>query len=239
MSDQLSIPLLLAALAGFGALVYLGILRARRRREALRGLSTRLGLAFDPGKDRTLHRDYGHGFFRKGHSRAGTNSIFGTRTVAGYAVRLRMGDFRWVTGSGKHRQTHHRSYAVFQLPFVGTPDLAVRREGLHHKLAGGLGFDDIDFESEEFSRTFWVKSDDRRYAYDVIHPQMMEFLLEGPTPSMEIVDDVCLVLEGTGRWAPETFLGAVGWFEAFLERWPDHLVERLRPRPRTARRRSA
>jgi hypothetical protein len=55
---------------------------------------------------------------------------------------------------------------------VGTPSLLIRREDIGDKLIGGLGFDDIDFESEEFSRDFWVKSDNRRHAYGVIHPRM-------------------------------------------------------------------
>jgi len=93
-----------------------------------------------------------------------------------------------------------------------------------------MGFDDIDFESEEFSRTFWVKCEDERFAYDVIHPGMMEFLLKGPTPQIEIARDVCLILEGRRRWDPDTFEGAPGWFQAFLERWPEHLTEQLRSR---------
>jgi hypothetical protein len=59
---------------------------------------------------------------------------------------------------------------------------------------------------------------------------MMEFLLKGPTPHVEIVRDVCLILEGWGRWDPDTFEGAPGWFEAFLDRWPDHLTHELENR---------
>ncbi|MBT8398333.1 MAG: hypothetical protein KJN92_15270, partial [Gemmatimonadetes bacterium] len=64
----------------------------------------------------------------------------------------------------------------------------------------------------------------------VIDPRMMEFLLRGPTPHAELVHDVCLVLEGWGRWDPETFNGAPGWFQAFLGRWPEHVTDRLETR---------
>jgi hypothetical protein len=202
----------------------------RKRRAALESVARSLRLAFDPGADRRLHHTYGHSVFRKGHSRRGTNNIFGVMELAGYSVHVRMGDYQYVTGHGKHRQTHRIGYAAFHLPFVATPDLLIRREGLGEKLLGGIGFDDIDFESEEFSRKYWVKSENKKYAYDVIHPGMMEFLLRGPTPRVEIVQDVCLVLEGWGRWDPETFEGAPGWFQAFLALWPEHLVERLQPR---------
>jgi hypothetical protein len=213
-----------------GALAYLTILQDRKRREALRAVAGNLGLRFDPGMDRSIHRAFGHALFNKGRSRGASNNIFGVSELAGYPIDVRMGDYQYVTGSGKSRQTHKLSFACFLLPFVGTPDLLIRTEGLGDKLLGTLGFDDIDFESDEFNRRFWVKSGEKRFAYDVVHPLMMEFLLKGPTPQVEIVRDVCLVLEGRTRWDPDTFEGAVGWFEAFLSRWPTHLTEQLQPR---------
>lgn len=202
----------------------------RERRNALETVAAGLGLSFDPESDRSLHRSFGHSIFGKGHSQKATNTLWGVLTLAGYPIDVRMGDFRYVTGHGKQRQTHNLSYALFRLPWVGTPELLIRKENLGDKLVGGIGFDDIDFESEEFSRTFWVKCGDKRFAYDVIHPGMMQFLLEGPTPHVEIVRDVCLVLEGRRRWDPDTFEGAPGWFQAFLERWPRHLTEQLQTR---------
>jgi len=222
--------LILVVMALVGVLGYLAIQQERKRRDALRAVAQRLGLRFDPGKDRSIHRAFGHSLFQKGRSREASNNISGVATLAGYPVEVRMGDYQYVTGSGKSRQTHRHSFACFLLPFVGIPDLLIRKEGIGDKLLGGLGFDDIDFESEEFSRRFWVKSGDKRFAYDVVHPRMMEFLMEGPTPQVEIVRDVCLVQEGRSRWDPDTFEGAVGWFKAFLSRWPEHLTDRLHPR---------
>ena len=200
----------------------------RKRRTVLKALAQNLGLAFDPQKGLHLHHAYAHQVFRKGHSRRASNNMFGTMRLAGYELHVRMGDYTYVTGHGKHQHTHRISYAAFKLPFIGTPSLLIRREGIGDKLVGGIGFDDIDFESEEFSRAFWVKSENKKHAYDVIHPQMMEFLLNGPTPHVEIVHDVCVLLEGWTRWDAETFHRAPGWFEAFLELWPEHLVDRLR-----------
>jgi hypothetical protein len=220
--------LLVAVLAGL--LAYGMSLKSRQRREALAAVARRLGLDFDPRADRSIHRTFRHDLFKSGGSRKATNNVFGTMDICGYPIQIRMADYQYDTGSGKSRQTHHVSFACFLLPFVGTPDLLVRKEGIGDKLLGGMGFDDIDFESEEFSRRFWVKSGDKRHAYDVIHPGMMEFLLQGPTPHLEIADDVCLVLEGTRRWDPDTFEGAVGWFGEFLRRWPEHLTEGLQAR---------
>ncbi len=37
---------------------------------------------------------------------------------------------------------------------------------------------DIDFESAKFSKRYFVRADDKQFAYEVITPQMMEFLLD-------------------------------------------------------------
>jgi len=221
---ELIFPALIVAVL-LGGLLYVAEVRAWKRREALGAVARRLGLRFHPSDDPSLHRNFRHSIFQKGRDRKSTNNMLGFIEISGHPVEVRMGDYAYVTGSGKSRQTHLLSYACFLLPFLGTPDLLIREENLGDKLLGGLGFDDIDFESEEFSRRFWVKSGDKRYGYDVIHPRMMEFLLEGPTPQVEIVRDVCLVLEGSTPWDPDTFEGAVGWFREFLSRWPEHLTE--------------
>jgi hypothetical protein len=204
--------------------------KERERREELQYLAMQLELDFDPAHDRSHHRRYGHAVFGRGRKRVASNTLRGVRPMAGHPVRVKMGDYRYTTGSGKNAQTHKLSYAIFHLPYVGTPDLLVRREHLGDKLKGGLGFDDIDFESEEFSRQFWVTSSDRKYAYDVLHPRMMRFLLDGSRPHVEIVRDACLVLEGRRRWTPEQFAGWVAWAEEFLSLWPEHLTARLSTR---------
>jgi len=204
--------------------------KERERRESLRYLAMQLELDFDPTSDGFLHRRYGHGIFGRGRKRIAWNTLSGVRVIAGHPVRVKMGDYRYTTGSGKNSQTHKLSFAILHLPYVGTPDLLIRREHLGDKLKGGLGFDDIDFESEEFSRQFWVTSPDRKYAYDVLHPRMMRFLMDGPRPQVEIVRDACLVLDGKRRWKPEQFAGCLTWAEEFFSLWPEHLTSRLSPR---------
>jgi len=214
------------------AILYGVAAHARKRREDLRALAQELGLRFDATGDRSYHPMYAHPIFRKGKSRKTSNTIWGVMAVGPFPIEVQMGDYRYDTGSGRSRETHRISYALFRLPFFGTPDLLIRKEGLGDKILGGLGFDDIDFESEAFSRRFWVKSEDKRYAYDVIHPRMMEFLLNGPTPQIEIVNDACLILEGSRRWDPRAFRGATVWFSDFLTLWPEHLLEDLHSRSR-------
>ena len=47
-------------------------------------------------------------------------------------------------------------------------------------------YQDIKFESAEFSKTFCVRSPDKKFAYDVCNAQMMEYLLANRELSVEI-----------------------------------------------------
>lgn len=40
-----------------------------------------------------------------------------------------------------------------------------------------IRFENIKFESAEFSKQYYVKCEDKKFAYDIIHPQIMELLL--------------------------------------------------------------
>jgi hypothetical protein len=48
------------------------------------------------------------------------------------------------------------------------------------------GEDEIKLESAEFSRVYCVRSGDKRFAYDVCNPQMMEYLLANRGLEIEI-----------------------------------------------------
>jgi hypothetical protein len=99
---------------------------------------------------------------------------------------------------------------------------------LFDKIAGAVGFDDIDFESAEFSKRFHVKSPDKKFAYDVIHPRTMEFLLSSGGPSLEIDNDRCCIYDSTRRkWTVSDFKKRVWWIREFLELWPEYLTSQL------------
>jgi hypothetical protein len=70
------------------------------------------------------------------------------------------------------------------------PDLTIRREGFFTRVAEVFGYQDIKFESAEFSKTFCVRSDDKKFAYDVCHAKMMEYLLANRDLSIEIENEV-------------------------------------------------
>jgi hypothetical protein len=76
-------------------------------------------------------------------------------------------------------ENHSEAILGFQLP-VRMPWLEVGRRGF------GRG---ISFESEQFNDQFAVTAQDRKWAYDVIHPRQMEYLMANPPVSFRIADD--------------------------------------------------
>jgi hypothetical protein len=113
------------------------------------------------------------------------------------------------------------------LPHGTVPDLIIRPEHFFDRFAGVFGFDDIDFESAEFSKSFFVKSRDRRFAYDVIDARMMEFLMATRPTTIDIEIGQCCVSDGQTRWSPDEFLNHLDWVNRFFEKWPAHIVGRL------------
>jgi hypothetical protein len=226
---EIALLIVFAALVAAGA--YLAHLAAKRRREELRALAAELGWRFEPREDTSHDEEYAHfEIFRRGHARVAFNTLVGSVEIDGRGYPAKAGDFRYrmTTGSGKSRRTstYTFSYLIFHLPFA-TPDLLIRPEGLFDRVAGALGFEDIDFESAEFSRRFHVKSSDRRFAFDVVHPRMMEYLLAGRPPLIDVERGRCCSSDGRARWRRQEFESRLRFLRGFFDLWPDHLTARL------------
>jgi hypothetical protein len=78
------------------------------------------------------------------------------------------------------------------------------------KFAKLLGGQDIDFESAAFNARWRVKAGDVKYAHDIVHPRMMERLLEFDA------DGIAIRIEGSAVYA---------W--TVERRGPEHLAQRL------------
>jgi hypothetical protein len=225
-----------AAVVGLG--IYLGRKAAQKRRQDLAALAAELGWTFDPAKDKS-HDDRYTQFevFRQGHSRAAYNTLTGPLAIDGRDFPAIMGDFTYAVtrSNGKTTTTtvYNLSYLILHLPFRAVPDLYIRPESFLDKFAAAIGFDDIDFESAEFSRKFHVKSSDKRFAYDVVHPRMMEFLMQSPGRTIDIQRGCICLTSGTKRWEPAAFRANLDWTRSFFDLWPDHLTAQLEPKPAT------
>jgi hypothetical protein len=167
-----------------------GLIQARKRREGLFELAQRLGLNFSAAEDYELADRYN--FLKQlaqGENRYARNvlsGIYQQNQVLAF-------DYHYETYSqGKNgRQTHHHwfSFFILTLPAV-FPDLTIRRENFLTRVAEVFGYQDIEFESAEFSKAFCVRSPDKKFAYDVCNAKMMEYLLANRDLSVEIENQV-------------------------------------------------
>lgn len=224
---ELLLPFLLVGLVML-AIFYFNYVSQAKRREAMAALAAQIGWQFDPEKD-SGHDDRYSQFdvFRRGDSRAAYNTMTGTIDIGGRTFPARMGDFTYKTGSGRSRATHRISYLIVHPPFPIAPSLLIRPEGMFDRMLGAVGFEDINFESAEFSRKFFVKSSDRRFAYDVVHPRMIEFLLAAGGPVVDLESGACCFTDGRKPWREEDFSFYVQFCQQFFDLWPSHLVAEL------------
>jgi hypothetical protein len=73
---------------------------------------------------------------------------------------LRVFDFKYVTGSGKHRQTHRQSVVGVTLPAARLPPFTLQPESIWNKIGALFGSRDINFENHpEFSRRYHLRAD--------------------------------------------------------------------------------
>jgi len=231
MEGVQTVLILAVIAAGILFAIWYALRLEAKRREALFLLAESLGLTYRGGPDASFDTFHTHAPFQIGRHRRARSLMEGETAIGDERYPVILGDYEYTVREGKRNETRRFSFALFRLPWPAVPDLAIRYEHLGDKILGAIGFDDIDFESEEFSRRFFVKSPDKRFAYAVVHPQMMEFLLDGQTPKILLHHGECLVyVTERKRWAPEEFRRHFAWGRDFLGRWPGHLRRELAER---------
>jgi len=145
---------------------------------------------FNPGPDEEFARGWGFlDTLSQGTDRYAIHILRGTYKEE----KLFVFDYRFQTGSGKSRQDHNCTMLmlVFKQVF---PQLTIGPENFGLRIAEAVGLaNDIKFESGEFSRKFCVRSPDKKFAYDICNPQMIDYLLGNPALHIEI-QGPCLLL---------------------------------------------
>ncbi|MDP6636440.1 MAG: hypothetical protein QGG42_16185 [Phycisphaerae bacterium] len=202
-----------------GAGIAYAIYAAAKRRKLLGQWAQRNSLNFSPGKVYEMDSRFpDFKCLHRGRSRHAFNIITGQlneREIIAF-------DYRYTTGSGKNRQTHNFSAVIVTAPMPLKP-LFIRREGFFDKVTEFFGADDIDFESAEFSRKFFVKSPDKKWAYDVIHQRMMEYLLSAPKFAIQFSAN-SIIAWRKQTFTPTDFQSAFDLIEGMIDRLPEYLV---------------
>jgi hypothetical protein len=223
---------------GFVALVIVIALIAAHnekvRRERLASFAAENGFEYFPHGDPTgaeppgcsfsmFGSTYGQWFqrfaqfspFGQGHSQRASNLLIkrdGGKTWYFF-------DYQYTTGSGKHQTTHSFWISVVESQ-CNFPGLRIRGESFFDRIGAFIGFRDIEFESAEFNDRFHVSSADERFAYSVVHPSMMEFLMAGWDVDWQLLGN-CLLIAKSGRMD----VGEVGASQYQLAQFLDQVPE--------------
>jgi len=204
-----------------GLIAYTAWETAHRRKQLAAWAATK-GLALSPERDRGLDDRHSHfKCLRQGHSRFASNVMRGELA----SLPVIAFDFRYVTGHGKNRREHKISALIVRSSHPLRP-LYIRGEHIFDKVTEFFGADDIDFESAEFSKKFYVKAPDKKWAYTVIHQGMMEYLLQAPRFSIQFDRDEIIVWRSR-RFQPEDFDAAGQLVRDILNLLPGYLVQDL------------
>jgi hypothetical protein len=215
-------PLLILFIAVFVVLAIVGHRQEKARRQRLTAFAAGENLQFQPERQNDLDGQYPEiEFFQRGHSRHGENFVTGFAGAYGFTAF----DYHFTTGSGKNKSRHHYAVIILQPNFPLKP-LTIRPEGIFDKVTAAFGWDDIDFESAEFSSRFHVRSQDRRWAYDVLQPLTIEFLLGRGRPTLEM-DHWRLMQTVSGDLEPEKITEAIVTGSGLLDRIPQFSRESL------------
>jgi hypothetical protein len=197
---------------------------AQQRKDDLMALAARHGWQFLPAKDKGMEARFAaFDCLQQGSNR--------------YAYNVLEGDFRqrgicafdyhyetYSTDSKGNTQTHHHTFSAAVLnAALPLKPLLIRPEGFFDKITEFFGADDIDFESAEFIRRFFVKAPNRRWAFDVLHARAMELLLASPVFTLQFGFRQVMAYRNTQFSAAE-FAAAGDVISGLLDGLPPYVI---------------
>ena len=224
MNDMFPVIIVFGILLVVGVAI-LGALQARKRRDALAAWAAEQGLNFAPADMRGLDDRFpAFDCLQTGDNRYAYNiarGLWHQRSALTFDYHYETHS----TDSKGHRTTHHHAFsAIIVGSSVPLKPLLIRPEGFFDRVKSFFGFEDINFESAEFSRKFYVQSPDRKWAYDVLHQRAMEFLLVSPVFSLKF-DTQCVMAWRGATFKPEEFTQALTLVRGLLEQFPGYVVK--------------
>ena len=201
---------------------------AKARTDALRQIARSRSLHYNKLSDYKHTSTYrAFKYFNKGSDPVCNNTIEGVCKIRGRPHKIKMGDFRYTIVTDDGPETYEFSYLCVHLPYMGVPDLVIRRENLLDKIKSSVGVVDINFESAHFSKKYYVKSSNKKFAYSVISPLMIEDSMTFPLPNIELLNGIICCTDGKTKWKPEEFIKRLDPVADFIKLWPEHVIADL------------
>jgi hypothetical protein len=230
MSPVVFFVLIIAAVIAIAiaAAVWSARMRDKRRQE-MAGWAQANGLKFLPAKDHSVWLRYqAFKCLQRGENRYAYNIMLGTvgeRVTCGFDYHYETHS----TNSKGQRQTHHYHFSALVVDAnLPLKPLFIRPEGFFDKVTEFVGFEDIDFESAEFSQKFFVKAPDRRWAFDVLHQKTMELMLAYPRFHIEFQGTQVIAYYNSKTFSPGEFSSALKVVTGILDLLPPGIIEELK-----------
>jgi hypothetical protein len=213
-------------------MVVVGFVQAKKRREGLAAFATSRGWTYTESDPSLLGRFEGEPF-GVGDDRQAFNVLRGTAHDRPFVVF----DYSYVTTSTSTDANGHtktdRTTHVFSVVAVNTgvvmPALSVEPEGMVSRFWGRLTNSDIELESEDFNRAFRVTCPNRRFASDVLHPRMMELVLQWPELAWRFDADSLLAVR-SGNHDVAEIDAKLAALDAILDTVPEFVWKEVRGR---------
>jgi hypothetical protein len=140
-------------------------------------------------------------------------------------------DYHYETHStnskGQRQTSHHYFSAVVVETDLPLKPLFIRSENFLDKIGEFVGINDIEFESTEFNKQFYVKSPDRRWAYDILNQSTMELLLNSCRFNLEF-NGTAVIAYQKSTFAPGYFEEALLLLTRMLDNLPDSVIQELK-----------
>lgn len=153
-----------------------GVVQRRRKTRRMAEFAQAQGWHYTP-TDPSLTRRYEGSPFGTGSSRRAAHVMTGHHQGTPFTIF----EYRYTHSDGDDTETYRFTVVVLPLPAT-RPTLQVTRETGMGRFLAHLGFRDLQLESEDFNRAFRIDTDNDRFAYDILNPPTMEWLLtQAPT----------------------------------------------------------
>ena len=195
----------------------------QRRIVELKTMATQLGLRYSAVDQEGLSA-WPFVLLQKGEGRGVENVMAGTWQ----GLEIREFDFWYYeessNGKGGRSRTYYRFSCALAWIETACPGLSVTRENLLSRMAGAVGFEDIQLELEAFNRAFVVRSTDRRFAFDFLDARMIDWMLRTDHAfSFEALHTMLLVY--CDRLRPLDLVPLIGTVKQFHDQVPRVVYE--------------
>ncbi len=180
-----------------GGIVYLAWLFEKKRTEAMTAYAQAHGYVFEGKQPELVAQLSAFKLFSQGRARTVKNLLRGAKDTG--AVRIC--DYQYTTGSGKHQQVHQQTICVLQTPGRQAPHFFCRRQrALFDALGKVFGGQDINFEDDPvFSKTYVLQtSSDEAQLRNFMNPGLRDTLnkMADKNVVLEVVGDTLVLHQG-------------------------------------------